>query len=528
MATIASRPALGLRARAVASATIAIPLGLGGLLALSLYLRTRQLDVGYWIDEGLSVGIADRPLIDIPGVLRQDGSPPLYYVLLHLWIAVLGRSEEATHAFSVTCALATIPIAFFAARALFGDRAGWIAGALAALNPFITQYSQETRMYALTMALALPAAAAFVRAFVLPPQPRRRAAPIAFGALLAALLYTHNWALFFGISSGVAWLLLIRLAEPAERRPLVRDGAVAYGTTALLYAPWIPSLLFQTAHTGAPWAKAPTFDALVAVPNRLLGGEAAEIALILAAGAGIVTVLQRTGRNRPTPEGRALIALLTIALLTILLAWLSSQVSPAWANRYLSVALAPLLFAAATGLARAGRLGLVALAIVALMWSGEKAPGDKSNVKGVSEAVAPSLAPGDLVVSTQPEQVPVLAYYLPEGLRFATLWGPVQDLGVTDWRDGVDRLRATTPQKDLAPLLDALPPGRRLVLVQPTIYGIARWSAPWTELVRLRSEEWAMYISNDQRFEVSALQPQSSLPVRPNAVNATVYLKTRS
>ena len=48
-----------------------VPLGLGLLLAVSLLLRTRQLDIGYWIDEGLSVGIADRPLTDIPGVLKS-------------------------------------------------------------------------------------------------------------------------------------------------------------------------------------------------------------------------------------------------------------------------------------------------------------------------------------------------------------------------------------------------------------------------------------------------------------------------
>ena len=52
-------------------------------------------------------------------------------------------------------------------------------------------------------------------------------------------------------------------------------------------------------------------------------------------------------------------------------------------------------------------------------------------------AIAPSLSPGDVVVSTQPEQVPVLHHYLPKGLRYATLTGYVTDVGVTDWRDGV-------------------------------------------------------------------------------------------
>ena len=72
-----------------------VPLGLGLLIAVSLLLRTRQLDVGYWIDEGLSVGIADRPLTDIPGVLKVDGSPPLYYMLLHVWMSLFGAASRA-------------------------------------------------------------------------------------------------------------------------------------------------------------------------------------------------------------------------------------------------------------------------------------------------------------------------------------------------------------------------------------------------------------------------------------------------
>ena len=47
-------------------------------------------------------GIASHPLTDIPGVLRADGSPPLYYMLLHVWIGVIGGDGEArTHALSL-------------------------------------------------------------------------------------------------------------------------------------------------------------------------------------------------------------------------------------------------------------------------------------------------------------------------------------------------------------------------------------------------------------------------------------------
>jgi mannosyltransferase len=54
------------------------------------------LDAGYWIDEAITVGIASHEPGEIPSLLRQDGSPPLYYLLPHAWIAVAGTGEAAT------------------------------------------------------------------------------------------------------------------------------------------------------------------------------------------------------------------------------------------------------------------------------------------------------------------------------------------------------------------------------------------------------------------------------------------------
>jgi mannosyltransferase len=522
MATVAPRSPLAVRARSLvgtrSTEIAAVACGLGLLLAVSLLLRTRHLGVGYWIDEGLSVGIADRPLLDIPGILRQDGSPPLYYSLLSVWIGLVGSTgESATHALSLLFALLTVPVSYVGGRICFGARAGWIAAALCALNPFLTQYAQETRMYALVMLLGTVAIWSFVAGFV---QHRRRGLPV-FALSLALLLYTHNWALFFGLATGVTWLLLVALEAPGARRGLLRDGALAFAAVALLYAPWLPTLVFQARHTGAPWARRPDFQQLLAAPEHLLS-PVALVALVLAGGAGMATVL---GRRRRDADFRAGVALLVMAFGTMIIAWGASQASPAWATRYLAVAVAPLIALAAFGLSRAGRLGVAALLLVMVMWLGGTGREEKSNVRDVAAAISPSLRAGDLVVSTQPEQVSVLAHYLPPGLRWATLWGPVADLGVTDWRDGVDRMRHTSAARDLEPLIDRLPAGRRIVLVEPTIYDLERWSAPWTALVRLRSEEWSRAVHRDPRLQVSTIYPPSPFPQHPNPVTATVLVK---
>ena len=492
-------------------------LGLVVLMAASLAVRSSALDTGFWIDEGLSVGIADRPLTAIPEALRQDGSPPLYYMLLHVWMRLAGDGEAATHALSLVFAVLCVPAGWWALRFPFGARAGWAAAVLLALNPFMTSYAQETRMYALVVLLGTLACGAFLRAVVC-GQTRWR---VPAGVLLAAVLYTHNWGLFFGAACGLAWLVLLRSAVRERRPALARAGGVTFAVAAVLYLPWLPTTLFQAAHTGAPWALAPPAGELPQVFPRLLGSMA-QFVLLLAAGIGVARLWQHGSEGG---ERRAAAGLAVVLGATLLLAWLSSQLAPAWALRYLAVAVPPLLLLGALGIARAGGAGLAGLGIIAALWAFDRPPPEKSNVRDVAAAIEPSLRPGDLVVSTQPEQIAVLDYYLPDGLRYATLWGPVSDVGVTDWRDGVRRLRATAARRDLEPLIRDLEAGRRMVLVEPIVYDVERWSAPWTELVRLRSVEWGEYVREDDRLEITAIVPPTSYPARPNPLRATVVIR---
>ena len=94
------------------------------LLAVSFLLRTNSLGESLWMDEGLSIGIASQPLLDIPSILRMDGSPPLYYMLLSVWMNLVGDGPAATQALSVAVALLAIPGGLWAGWSLFGRRAG--------------------------------------------------------------------------------------------------------------------------------------------------------------------------------------------------------------------------------------------------------------------------------------------------------------------------------------------------------------------------------------------------------------------
>lgn len=384
-------------------------------------------------------------------------------------------------------------------------------------------------MYSLLGLLGTVVAALFLHAFT--TETRRRGHLIGFGAALAAMIYTHNWGLFVGAGTFVAFLALLRWTPADDRRPLVKDGLIGFGTTALLYLPWLPTLINQARHTGAPWAEAPSLDTLLTALSLLLGGATPAIALLLVAGSGVASLVDSESpkgavsgtRVRSTRHRRT--ALLIVMIVSgVVLAWVASQLSPAFANRYLAAFVGQLVLLAAVGLAAAGRLGLVCLLVIGLLWLDPRTTQveTKSNARALSQSIEQMVTGGDVVVSTQPEQLPLMKYYLPDVVRYADSLGPVEDARVFDWRDAVDRLKAAKPTPTSDKLVRTLEPGQELVLVQPIIR-TARWGAPWTSLVRKRSQQWERRLNRDPRLRREAVVPVFGFDPLPRGVRAVVY-----
>lgn len=381
-------------------------------------------------------------------------------------------------------------------------------------------------MYTLVSLLALVVAGSIVRAFVF----RRRSFLPLFAASLVTLMYTHNWGLFLALGTVVALVPAWRAAP--DRRALVRDAALAYGAVALLYAPWLPTLLFQAAHTGAPWSIRPSVADVFGRITGTLGGETVPLALLLAGGAGLSTIVRS-----PRPAARlddvttmrrtAVWVLVALPLAGLVLAWTGSQIAPAFTTRYFAVFVGPVLLLSGIGLAHAGRLGVVALAIICALWLDPRTDEleRKSNVRLVAAKIKADVYPGDLVVSVHPEQTPVLHYYLPDGLRYADAISLVRDPLVFDWRDALERLRDARPSRVLESYVSSLRPGQTLVLVNPIVRG-ATWRAPWTKLVRTRSAQWQRRADGHPSLVRIGVQPRFGNRALPRGVRATLYRKT--
>ena len=217
---------------------------------------------------------------------------------------------------------------------------------------------------------------------------------------------------------------------------------------------------------------------------------------------------------------------------TLIIAWLASQITPAFVARYMAPILASILLLAAWGAARSGVLGLVCVALVIafVVHPSSYAPRYKSDMQDISGVVTPLLHRGDLVVNAQPDSTPLSWYYLAPSplLNYATTLGPVKDPSYMDWVYALKRLQGADPARTLDPLVAGLRPGQQLLFIRPLTEGANNWKSPWTSLVRLRAAQWGQILTDDVDrgvLKTVAAAPHSYRGAAILAYSAVLYEK---
>ena len=228
-------PASDAHRRALSSRSMII---VGALTVLAAVLRFAGLGhQGFWFDEGNTALLVHFSPGKMLGLIPQsESTPPLYYGLAWIWVRIFGYGEAGLRSLSALAGVATVPVAYGAARKLISERAGLIAAALTACNPFLIWYSQEARSYSLLVLLTSLALLAFAYARA-EPTPRVLAAWVIASA---AALATHYYALLAIVPQAV-WLLAAHWRR--------RGVQVAVGAVGLCGLALIPLALSQN-HTG--------------------------------------------------------------------------------------------------------------------------------------------------------------------------------------------------------------------------------------------------------------------------------------
>ena len=189
--------------------------------------------------------------------------------------------------------VASIPLAWVAGKKLADRGVGYASIVLLSSSPFAIHYATAARMYSLLSLLSLLGLLALARALERATFWRLAAVAV----IAACLLYTHYWAMYLVVATGV-WLL-VRATGPSRRAPADRRSCwlclAAMVVGSLTFLLWLPVLVFQTRHTGTPWSNAAGVGDILTILGQYDGGgtEAAVYALAVF----ILLLLGVSGRN---------------------------------------------------------------------------------------------------------------------------------------------------------------------------------------------------------------------------------------
>ncbi|MBN1452255.1 MAG: glycosyltransferase family 39 protein [Anaerolineales bacterium] len=292
---------------------------------------------GMWVDETFSVWMANQPIGDmLQWIVKIDQHPPLYYLLLHYWIALKGTTPYAVRLFSVLFGAATIPVIYLIGKRISGVVMGLAAAVFLAFSPFHIYYAQETRMYTLLTFNAAVAIYALVRlltdARAVKPIGRqfreyvvawRAAGPveadsktefsykverprtglrawihrhrwspiqtvetdlawIAFIVFSAATMLTHNTAVLFPLATNIFVLGLMLYQRNKESEAQLAFQSPAFGNWVkaqigifVLWSPWIAAFVRQVKAIDRHfWIPVPTWNVVIQTLKSFLNASA--------------------------------------------------------------------------------------------------------------------------------------------------------------------------------------------------------------------------------------------------------------
>ena len=186
-----------------------------------------------WRDEAFSVWISQDSWAEVIRRTSGDFNPPLYYLLLNVWMRIFGKTEIALRGLSVFFFLLfLIAIYYFALRLFKTQRFATVTTLLAALNPMLLYFAFELRMYSLLVLLST-----LSMYFLWTKQWRWHVLVTTLG------LYTQPYMLFV-LAAQNFYLLVNRQLK----RAIVQSA-----TVFLLFLPWVPTLLTQLKESGPMW-----------------------------------------------------------------------------------------------------------------------------------------------------------------------------------------------------------------------------------------------------------------------------------
>ncbi|MFN6563372.1 MAG: glycosyltransferase family 39 protein [Nostoc sp. ChiSLP01] len=168
--------------------------------------------------------------------LEDAQHPPLYYVMVRLWMQLFGNSVATTRSLSAIISLLAFPCIYWLCLELFQSPiAAWISVAFLTVSPFHLLYAQEAREFSLWMVTILLESAALLQAIRL----NNKKFWGIYAVTVALGLYTF---LFSGLLA-IAYGIYVFAIERFRFTKIVKAYLIATSLGFLAFIPWILILI---------------------------------------------------------------------------------------------------------------------------------------------------------------------------------------------------------------------------------------------------------------------------------------------
>lgn len=200
------------------------------ILVLGIISRLNVLNnSSLWYDEAFSGIMVREDLNGIFSIIAQDRvHPPLYYLLLKLWTAILENAELALKGFSFIFGVGLIIASYYLIKRLIGTKAALITSGIFSLSPFFILYSLEARSYIMLALEVLVAVVLFLKIYSTKFKDIKSLINLRYFKYLAVvsilMIFTHYLSISLILSFGVFFVL--RLFPKLEKLMWIAMAAI--------------------------------------------------------------------------------------------------------------------------------------------------------------------------------------------------------------------------------------------------------------------------------------------------------------
>lgn len=199
------------------------------VLLLSVILRLFGITQSLWLDEAISVITALKPFpYQITGI-TGDFQPPLYYLILHIFLKSGISAEWFLRLPSVIFGVASVYITYIFTLKLFGKKTAIISTLILATSQLHIYYSQEVRMYSLlTLLTVLSMWFYFSKKWI-------------FFTVTGILGIYTNYMYFFIFVPQIVWLVM----EKEKGKKYISRFLGSCAVIIFSFVPWLPFFYAQ-------------------------------------------------------------------------------------------------------------------------------------------------------------------------------------------------------------------------------------------------------------------------------------------